>query len=1709
MKRLINTLLFFTLVALTSAAQDFKLFYAKNVTDVTNFGSATTIARQLTWREVANGSVDGNRADVDKVKEMLSATRMKGLADQQLFWKMRDEMLLCFRIEDTTGGGGSFRVEVNYGQDEDGKDIKNTLTTSRYFFANMPLACEKVTIDVWRVKDPTQRINFRYFVYDWDDDNVYIFQLDQKRQSTGDTYKMEYVTSKMDDEGEMQTETHTLELKETKFQSFYVPEDQSLTAVYFLTGNAEEGDVRLQLDMEDIHPNIDIDDQLEIPSLSTKFNLAKHEYRELMNFNWLGTGLFEKYDTLYIKLFNERGKTVSNATMHVHRVDDEGNLINDNTLRYVKYDEDMGQHKILTYGHPAYIEILVDGYLPLVYRYKGAADAETHEVSADLCSAKITLKPGNPDAGGIAISDQYFHYLKDEHIAVTRGETDYSIVSLNYDDISGKISSDKVVFMDDAGVEYPKLLNNKPIEKFANLEVVFSSPHKPSSTTTPPTPTLTVKEVKSKKTHEAEALETRVVSAAQFKTFTRDYYFVRYDMANAVPKNLECQLALSTNTSTYDQFPIFVNGQSNMDNAKKKADEQTSKDTSPPDGREACIGGMNDSGLGFSLPVDAKFSFGKYITIKTGGATDFTKQTCNFYTTITLGGNLKNKDADKEKKLEGARDNAKQISNYKYKKIYEEGEGDDKRSTSVSMTDTKLKFEDWVINEMEDIFAVAPLRIGWYASGGAKISVKMPLLDLVKFDFSRTQLEEVSAFFDGGYGLFFTPDAMGGAMKDAIEALDYLCLKPDIGFVLDANLRLDIGIKSFDKKLSSSMSSDNMGCFVTGAVTGRLGAWLSVKTQPNFLGNINVGLRGGAKVGIAGSLVKPFNDEPRCKGLRLFILGGVEAFADIRSFIFNYSARVALRAGYQKLIPDDNTNPFHQKFPYWLNTSNTRTIADSFKPLRLNSASPLGASENAQLSTLGQPLVTDVFYDANPHFLDEHRIVYNDLGNPSDYNDDHISLVTLSDEGTVADGSPVSDPAVSTESLSVAGTSAGQHARSKRGEPEIVVYQQTSQVIDHANLTQENSGALDLAMQQHTQIKAAILQPDGSWLQTVVTPDDGFTDQKPVVTMQDDGHAAVIYEHGTMKLIDETVSADSVFNRQLEGQLMLRYYTPIKGWSEPTALFDINQNTRPVHYDLIMRDDSVLVGALMSQADAPVEGTFDAHRFCFASVSLPVPGSPQTTPLVDYVEEDLHPVDFFMNRVGPHGVVAMLYEKPDSTREIYAKTYYMSGKGDLIAGCDLGVGSCKPDRVKIICDRSADYSDDFAILWTEQSNVVRDAENGNTGMNDVVTLLNATRIHLSETPQLTYPLTVGAERDGLLMTDFDGFLDDDRIKVVYTLSDVESRSAVIMQNEKEFTNSFESDVTYSREALLGSSTLPVNVTIRNTGTSAIKAATVTINGQPIDIADAFVAPMTKKTFVVQYPIPDDFDGYMQSSVEVEFANVFKNSIQKGRRAMARNLVRQAKAFGRKRVSAGDIDCNIISRSVEDGVNTFTVEIIDRSSRGLTPGTGVIVGVYPHPSATMTLTEQAQTLVHIEEFHQMGGVRKAYAEVSVSGINDPVDAYIVPHIVDLENDAESKDNITNIRSGSNASFVTLHPTGIPTFIDSPVTDTAKNYRVSVTAQDGGLLLGNLEPGEDVRVFNSAGWTMFKKDATSSTLFVPLHRHDVYVISAGREVFKFNY
>lgn len=1681
MKRLTNTILLLILLVASVAAQDFKLYYAKNVTDVTEFRNLTEMSKQLHWREVTNGSVDTNRDDVIRVKAMLSETRMKGLEDQQLFWKMRDEMLLCFRIDDTGAKSGSFRVEVIYGKTADGDDIKKTLTTRKYFFANMPLGCDEVSINVYRVKDPTQRINFRYSVFDWDDEHVYLFQLDQKRQSTGDTYKMEYVTAYADEEGEIHSQSQVLELKETKFQSFYVPEGHTLTDVYFLTGNDKEGDVKLRMDMNEIHPTIDIDNQLEAISLTPTFKLAKHENREMMNFNWVGTGLFEKYDTLYIKLFDNKSKSIAGATMRVQRVDENGNKVDDNSLKFEGYDSHSKQYKVLTYGHPAYIEILHDNFLPLLYRYKGAADATSKIVSADLCSAKITMKSGKVAEykNSIAVSDLYFRYMKDEAISIARkndkGETvHYAVMTLDEDNISGKGATDMVTFTDNGGNDYPKLLDNKPIEKFAQLEVAFSAPPGSGGTQCK----LTVKEEESQASQEATAAETNVVTGFGF---TRDYYFARYDMTK-LPRNQQCNLTLSTPSFTYKQFPPFLNRYIDEEKEQEESEKQAKQMVSVKDEENKTADGLIGLDLGFNVPLDFKLSFGDHFVLKFGAMADFKKQMCNFFINATLNFEPISPTTPKWQGInDRARENAKQVQDYRMCKM----RGND--NAKIAGSNYKMNFDDWMLTEMESIFEVQAKHIGNYFQGGGNFMLRSPL----KVWTRPPQIAEASLFAQFGYGFFWSLDNMVGKLRTFKETVENWLPKKaltfEFGIQFDANVRLEGGIKSFTakKKDKFEWSDEAMGAYAN--ISGNLifGAWASIRTRNIFVVNADISLRAGAKVNAAFGWANSFSEIDgwgNIGGHVMLIAGGQLSIA-IRSLIGHVGVHPSIRVGHDFLWPDDATNPFHPKFPYWL--------PDEDKiGLRMPQFSPLRAPE---ANDFGQLLARNVRYDANPHFIDENHVVYNSPGNDNDYNNDHIALAT------VANGS-----AVSTEPLSTLGTSASQQARSQRGDKEVVVYQQTTQTVDQAAVTNENAAKTEIAAQEHTQIKAAFRQGDGTWKQTVVTPDDGFIDKNPMISVQEDGKAAVVYQHGKSKIIDETESADSINNYKFEGELLLRTYDPTTGWSEPKNVWYYNDISWPLKYDLIMRNDSVLVAAMLEEPSNPVIGAFAGKYTRYG----------WTTTKMDqmfYTHEDLHAVDFCLSRVGEHGVMAMLYERPDSTREIYIKTVKMDGTDDGLAGADLGIGRTMPYKLKIISDRDDNQTDDFAILWTEQSNFARDAENGNKELKDYYTVLNGSRIHLSDGTHITYPLTLGVERDSLQMGYFDGYLDDARMEVVYTLTEPSTNETFIMHNDKEFTNSFESDVTYSREALLGSSTLPVNVDIMNTGTSAIKAATVTINGDAIAIPDVLVQPMQQQRYVVQYPIPEDFDGYMQSTVEVEYANIFKAKQQTGRRVAPRNLLRQRRAFPRNRVSAGSIDCNVINHSVEDGVNKFVVEIVDYSSRGLTPGTAIQVGAYVHPSTMEVVSSEAATLVHAEDFTRMGGVRKAYAEVTVSGITEKIDGYIAAHIVDTEinTDDETENRILNTCATSGPSYVIFHPTGEATSIDNPVVERPKDHRVSVIAQEGGVLLGNLEPGEDVRVFSSEGITVHMERPASNTLFVPLNSHGVFILSVGKEVFKFTY
>ena len=157
MKR-IHTICLLLALTLAAAAQDFKLYFSNNVTDVTDFSQIET-AEGLVWREVHNGDIAGNQIEADAVKQMFAATAMKGLTQQQQYWKMRDHSLLCFRIGDGLGTSGNYNVEVT-----DGTNTL-TLTASRYFYTNAPRQDEPLSVRVWPAgREKTDGILFRYYV---------------------------------------------------------------------------------------------------------------------------------------------------------------------------------------------------------------------------------------------------------------------------------------------------------------------------------------------------------------------------------------------------------------------------------------------------------------------------------------------------------------------------------------------------------------------------------------------------------------------------------------------------------------------------------------------------------------------------------------------------------------------------------------------------------------------------------------------------------------------------------------------------------------------------------------------------------------------------------------------------------------------------------------------------------------------------------------------------------------------------------------------------------------------------------------------------------------------------------------------------------------------------------------------------------------------------------------------------------------------------------------------------------------------------------------------------------------------------------------------------------------------------------------------------------------------------------------------------------
>ena len=1061
------------------------------------------------------------------------------------------------------------------------------------------------------------------------------------------------------------------------------------------------------------------------------------------------------------------------------------------------------------------------------------------------------------------------------------------------------------------------------------------------------------------------------------------------------------------------------------------------------------------------IPFEFKTTF-KPVTVSTSFVINYRKHLANLKVIIQM--NRDGKPGESQK-FSDARDEMRTIEKYNYMDI------DDSKRLSIVGQDTH--FDDWIYKDIDDIFNMSSKRIGTGWFGQAKFNFIWP-----NFDYSRFQVAEVSGQIGYGIGMFWGNLSDNPKFKSLANVLKKVEKFVSFSGCAEASAQVDFGIKSYDTAAQSSMSGTTMGYFAHFSAKATAGATLRMYT-PKELGGVNVswlfnanaGLRFGGKLGFQAGLEGPFASYAPGAGVRFTGLIVGQAFLNIKTFFCSFSATAGFHLGGQLLIPDNPYNPFHSGFPYWLNDAKVRPLAQTYRPLR-----------RLEASKVGHTLASDVAIDANPHFIGSNIVAYNDLRDVDNYNDDQITLLNT-DDGT-------------TQALSNLGTTATNHMRSKRGDHEVVVFEQKSRTITDAEVESDDAVAISFALPTH--IKAAMRTEGENWNVMNITQseeEEGKIDIKPVVTIQDDGHAACIYQHGATYAVDSSVPMDSVMNVQFAGQLMLRTFDGTR-WSNPVPLYaPIDLDHSIGQYDLLMRNDTVLVAANLFYTD------LSTPVMRYASVPL-------STMKAEYTDDAIMPNHFMMQRVGQHAVMAMVYNALDSVPDIYIRSLSMKGPDVNRPNGNLGTGYKIPGRVKIVCDRNAQDLRDFALLWTEANNVYRGDDGTETISDDICTMLNASRIHIGQSFQISDPITVGAEQDGLTMTDFDGYLDDAHISVVYTLGDPETGAGMVMANDKYFRNSCEAEVSYARSALQGSSELPVSVRIRNTGTSPVIGVQAVINEQSFDIPDVYVAPGKEQTYTVLYPIDDDFDGYISSYVAVDFNNIFK--VEAHPRHKALNFRRQTFMSPRTRVAEANVECNVVNQSIEDGVNTFVIELIDHGN--LPTDIGVRTGVYVHPGLSEPLDDTAETLVMSNDFVQMGDVRKAYVTVSVRGVTEPLQAYVNCHTVDtsINTDDPSQAFIPNRHAPENPDFVNLFPTDDPTAIQRPEADGLSNaHHIQVTETNNGVQLSKLMPGKQVRIFNAAGFAVFKGEPSSTTMFVPLAQRGVYVLSTEAEVFKFKY
>ena len=1725
----IGLILYCLMAALSLQAQDFDLWFANNVGDVPSVRNIKTAGSGLNWKKVEGSTIVTNATDVKKVKDMFSATRMKTRDDQKVFWKMRDDNLLCFRINDGRGTSGEFEARLRIGKRT---AIKNV---SSYFFINTESNTDSLFISVCRKGcGPNDTLRFTYYVMDWDNDGLLVFKLDSKRRVSGKTYQLEY---QLKGEGDRVGSVHQLSLSGSTFQSFYVPSDSAFNQLYLVN----EGN-RVQLDQKRLVWGANLFNRLNRLWIGTNFTLDKHENRELTIFNMLGTGLFENYDTLHLQVLGEKGKPIQvnyngkvaqGFQFNIVRVNEKGQYVPDGDMKYVAYDRKRGIHKLITRGHPAYVEVIAPGYFPAVYKYHGAADPTTKVLMKNRNSGVIRLLKGTMTADGPNIANQQMYIIKDKKEKLVEGSTTKYYYTVDSCDLSTNSASSTYEYTENGGRKSNKILHpsKTAVDKYAEIGITYSvSKSQGSAASNVANLYLHEKGKEGQDSLKLQPSKTELLDGNDYPGFQYSYFQQRYNLVGQVQKkDTDYKLRLIINKRAFKQMPYIRRLEVDLDEASKKAEEEGKKylytDMKADGARDGCVD-MFGSLAKIDLKLDQLPGFSMAII----PTFDPFRKIFEIDLMFSAGARTKKAESGQTTTGQKMRDNQKDVMQPSRSEVKKVEINDKKGNIGIDPLSSNANNENikkrniWFMSELDDIFKVEnnKLGAGHYVDGR------------IGFGWNWSKKNQMSTFYlktleiTLGIGAFAAWSVDLGEKMFGKEFTEWFPFSAIFHCNASTYLQGTTGVRSYNYVNKQGEIYDRMyGFFFTLELTGKAGAGIAIKT--NFgdptedaaglfsrLLSITIGGRAGAKISFKGGFVLPFESRFDVgRGASVLTMGAAELYADIQSIIgIRYRQRAAAKLGGYWFLPDKPYNPMVPSYPNYTPESNKApmlrsALAPQWPSLsrpRLMPQLTAESEEEAEGFSFGTLLLDEVGKNATPLFLDNNHLVTNHQKGASNPNDDRLMAFPLPDEPkemNVNEGTPLP------------GDHQIQHPDiSRQGDAMMLVYEEMAR-----DITPEEQSATDLAVKdaelarQNRIVMSRKKDATSDWQRQVIAFDENVVDALPKVSMETvtDDHdiasyserAACVWKRGQYVLPEnEQLRKGGI--RAFEGDLMLSIYDGEK-WSEPKSILTMTAKDILKDYQVLMRNDTVLTVVSITP-----EGKEKAE---LRYLCKPVDGTllpPRVDPLV--------PADFDIDLVGPWAFAGILHRADSLGNDIYVKEINMRGEYQDY-GVDLDIVHYNPESVRLVSNHQINSPDDFAVVWKKKGNSIR--QDGKTiATEQAETMLNCSRIYLKENLQATPYMTLGCTLDSMYIHHYDVLMNLDKITAIYTLARDDNQYSALMTNQIDFYDDFEYNITYPLQAMMDGETMPVNIQVRNTGTTAITEVTGYINQQPFEFKDLLISPFSTQTLNINYELPDNFDGFMKAH---DVMVVYEDGWSSDPKTSRRHSQRRAKPADDQDVQQviqgyGDVGCRLLSQSIEGTQNLLYIELTDNGTEPLNENYSVHVGLYPHAMADVPVTSTAEVVLHADDFVEMDGERKAYVELTVDGLEEETDTWLRARIYNdriAEKLTGNNDNpldavVENLSWRDNMRMVTLLPSELDDTTGLPIVMKDLTQRkVQVIRQEEGVLVTGLEPGDFVRVFDAAGLPIYQHSHPTHQVFVPLSRLGVYLLSTGQEVVKFMY